>query len=125
MAGKMNSSHWHIAKCAECGIGVLTRQNGGHDILCKEHKHARRFEYNRQYNKIRKTKHGEKSFTVIRDPDPIGGYSCGATFTITDHECNLENNNYTPGTLMKTARGGMYIVVDTGGKQELRLCRSG
>ncbi len=120
----MNCGHWHYAPCNQCGIGVLTRQNGGHPVLCKQCKHQRKLEYNRQYNKIRIRRHGESCYTIINDPDPIAGFHAGAMLTKEEHLCMLKMCSYTPGTILLFQRGGKWIVCQTETIQKLKKCLS-
>jgi hypothetical protein len=115
----MAIGHWHIETCADCGEGVLTRQNGGHEALCKKCKRERKLRYMRDYNDKRVRKRGESIYTIIKDPDPIAGFSKGAQLTKEEHLCMLNMNSYTPGTILRSARGGLWKVIQNKISQEL------
>jgi hypothetical protein len=79
----------------------------------------------------RLTKHEVKSlkyernpagYKVLYDPDPIAGFSKGATITKEQHIEMLRMNCYTPGTIIKGADGKIWRVIQHVKNQGLKRC---
>lgn len=130
----MNSGHWHHATCEDCGTIVLTKQNGGHAILCAECNHKRRLDRNHQYDIRRRGKSKKDIYIanpsglrIVKDPLPpeLGGFPCGNIVTRIENQFPLEFGNYTLGTILADENGNQFIVVRKRQHQELKPCPSG
>lgn len=94
---------WRYVPCSDCGTSVLTRQCGGHDILCKACKAERKAERSRYA--YRSSFHKSDLFVVIlHDPIPVedGGFRKGASISLE----SLED-----GVILGTLVTGMRFAV--------------
>ena len=118
----MNYGHWRYAKCIDCGVGVLTRQNGGHDILCKEHKAKRRADRDKRKHEHRYMPIGDPdSYIVIDDPDKGYGYRPGAVMICAQVKFMLLESyqGFTPGTILTNKAGKLFEIRKEGEKFRL------
>ena len=112
-------SSWKYLPCADCSTSVLTRQNGGFDVLCKECRDERRRKKDELYNATRKRGSGEYrtidrfAYTVEYDPDPIGGYPKGALINLECMQYMLLQAYmaFTVGTILKNMAGDRFVVI--------------
>jgi hypothetical protein len=111
-------SSWKYLPCADCGTSVLTRQCGGHDVLCKGCREERRRKKDELYNETRKRGSGEYrsidkfAYLVEYDPDPIGGYPKGALINLECMQYMLLQAYmaFTVGTILKNMAGDRFEV---------------
>jgi hypothetical protein len=59
-------------------------------------------------------------YRVVRDPDPIAGFSPGSLITREEHKNMLVYCSYTAGTILIGPKGALWKVVQTERAQELR-----
>ena len=64
-------------------------------------------------------------YRIVRDPDPIAGFSPGSSITREEHKNMLVYCSYTPGTILISAKGAWWEVVQTEKAQELKPWRKG
>ena len=100
---------------------MLTRQNGGHAVLCKDCKADRKKARQKEHDHNRRAlyKMREKEFMVadggccvIYDPDPIGGFGRNALLDRVNYQSTLMMNNFTLGTILQFKDGRRMEVID-------------
>lgn len=125
----MNYGHWHYDRCTDCGTEVLTKANGGHDILCEICRAERKRKREKIYNEIRSykskkrhQKHATNVLIVVKDPDPIGGFPTNAVLPKNEVLMMTSSvyQSFNEGTILKDVNGITYTVRTLpGGKQKL------
>ncbi len=124
--------------CKQCGtdkphtLEFWTPNNGGrlYGRVCRACRNANQRERNKTQPKRRKRKRKSKMpmnqryFEVITDPEPLGGFSPGASFGIHDVGHMLSMGHFTLGTKLnyidRRNRQGVYEVrADDRGRQKL------
>ena len=128
--GLMAYSSWHYSPCVDCSTSVLTRQCGGHDVLCKDcRKERRRVRDHGRYNSRPGYHHtiSVDAIVIVYDPTPYddGGYRCGARFDQKQVECMLraEYCGFAIGTRVMDAAGAVFVIRERmNGKGGMELC---
>jgi hypothetical protein len=110
---------WHYDSCNDCGTSVLTRQCGGHDILCKECKTARisersRYRYRNSYHK------DNMCVVILYDPIPCeeGGFRKGASISIESLEDGVLLGTLLPG-MRFAVKGCIKTLCSINGERKL------
>jgi ribosomal protein S27AE len=106
-------------ECFNCGSEFLAHAKGGR-VYCEECNNYQVSENARKKTPARHNGrfHG-KAYTIISDPDPLGGFSAGAVMDSTLHKLMLLMGSYTTGTVIADLKGDKYQVVYKNGHQRM------
>ena len=107
-------------ECYICGSQVIAKAPGGR-VYCSECRAEQRAE--RDHRRFRSSGYlGRPSgYTVIKDPDDIGGFPREAHISKYENEIMLRESYYTPGTILRSAHGILWRIFN--GKKSQKLVK--